>query len=180
MELLLILVYVAGSIPALRRLILNVEDKMQRAKDETSGYRSNGGEYRGETQWYGLPATFFRVLFGTLLWPAVGVLMLYWWLAFPRGRKTAFQREQEAKERNEKLQAELKAAQQQLAEWRPGSILVPDQTIDQPGLEWLPGSSPRELAAAPRATLADIEDLLGRAMEQVEKGLKPPPKITWR
>jgi hypothetical protein len=126
----LVAVYVLSTVFPLRWLILHFEDKMQRALDRRSS------KYSAKSKWYEMPNPLFAVVFGTLLYPVVGVLALYWWLAFPKGRKTKYQKEKEQAAREQELKAQAREV-----------------------LQWLPGSGPLALESGRTLTMEDLEEL---------------------
>ena len=109
-----LLVYVVGTAVALRILILGNENKMQKAHDQGSR------KYVGMTNWYDLPGTFFGTVLGTIAWPVLAVLWVYWKMVFPKGRKTKFMREKELRAREAEAAEKLKRAEQLVKEWLPG------------------------------------------------------------
>lgn len=109
-----LLVYVVGTAVTLRILILGNENKMQEANDRGSR------KYAGHTNWYDLPGTFFGTIFGTIAWPVLAVLWVYWKLVFPKGRKTKFMRTKELRAREAEAAEKLKRAEQLVKDWLPG------------------------------------------------------------
>lgn len=108
------LVYVVGTAIALRILILGNENKMQIANDKGSR------KYAGMTNWYDMPSTFFGTVLGTIAWPLLAVLWVYWKIVFPKGRKTKFMREKELRVREAEAAEKLKRAERLVKEWLPG------------------------------------------------------------